>query len=439
MATLIAVMQILTAASILAIRYRSYGFGDPLFLFTGAFVLYNSSVLLQFAGDATQTGSFFTYIRIYSSHELILAGITSLFALFGMWISAVVLAFLQRRQTVYAPPVISAARSVRNLFWIGFAAVTLFLLVYVAVIIATVGLVNFLGSVRTGSDRINPSTVLGIGIPLPPLAIAGFAAMLLGYAVSPSKRRKRILTVVLTVFVLFNFLQGSRHLIAYLIIMAIGTYATFVPIKVTSPHKLILIGTVLYSVFVIVSKTRSTLISYFAGTVTLDQWFDLMRQFSWRWLLPVGNEFGGVYLTLLETVNASSPLLLGRTYIEAILYILPTRLYPGVKPVSLGHEFAISISQQYEWLAGIGFGFSPVAEAYLNLGLAGIPVAFMLLAFMLHRVGSLRRRGMAGVLVYLVLLGQMVNANRYSLDGVLQEAAFSVAIILFFLALARIR
>ena len=438
-AVLLAFAQVAVAGSILAVRYRRYGLGDPLSLFTVVFLVYNAGVLLQFAGDFAETGYRFVYVRSYSLNEIIRTGIASLLALLGLWVAAVLLSLLKEHRELQFPPVIRITKSVRRMFVLGLVTTIVYFLLYYGTVAMKVGITEFLGAARTGSARINPSTALGIGIPLSPLVVAGFAAMFWGYAIVPTSGRRWLMSIVVAIFVLLNFVQGSRHLVIYLFLMAVGTYVTFMSIRVISIRKLLFGGAASYIVFIVVSETRSTLIAYFAGHVALGEWTAKILQFSWKWLLPGGNEFGAVYVTLLETVNIPSPLLLGRTYLEAIFYILPTRLYPGVKPPDLGAEFAILLGRQFEWLTGVGFGFSPVAEAYLNVGLLGIPFVFALFAFILHWVGLLRRKGMTGNLIYIVLLGQMINANRYSLDGVLQEAAFSVAIVLMLCVLARSR
>jgi hypothetical protein len=322
----------------------------------------------------------------------------------------------------------------RAMFVLGFAAVTATLLLIVAVVVVTTGVGGFLAASRTGGERFNYSNVLGVGIPTTAFLIAGFACLLVPLFRLDSKPHRHAFAGMLLTFILFNFIQGSRHLVIYVAVMIVGAYATLCTERKLRLRTIVLLAAGGYAVFAYIAGIRALLPQFFSGRIGLADLAATSLSFSWEWLLPSHNEFAGPYVTLLDTLAYPQPQQHGMSYLGALLAILPTRFYPGAKPLSLGAQFAADTGFRIQSFAGSGFGFSPVAEAFTNFGYWGIPAVFFLLGLILLGLGGLRTRGDAGLLVYLVTLAQVVNANRFSLDGTLQELAFSIMTVLLLLA-----
>lgn len=439
----LAVLIVAFTLGTIAQRYRSWGLGDPVILFAAVFAIYNMSVLAEFAISAWGSGvQAIFFIDAYQPLDYFAkAGAASTLAAIGMFYAATLLPRWSRAPLSQVPlsPVKRPARAER-LFRVGAASVLGYMALTVLIIVATVGIVGFLSAARAGTARLNPSTALGIGIPLLPVAIAGIACMFVGVFSFGHRRRTITFLVLLVAFTLFNFIQGNRHLVIYALIMGCGAYFTLARPNRRMIGRLAVFVIVAYMVFVFVNGVRALLPAFFAGNVTSAELLERASDFSGYWLLPSNNEFGGPYYTLIDEVSYPREPQYGRTYLDALLSALPSKLYPGEKPPSVAQRFSAGFWERIGVLRGIGFGFSPVAEAFYNFRWVGIAFVFALWTVLFHLIGYVRTRGTAGVLVYLVLLAQTVNMNRYSLDGVMQEAAFSVIVVygLYLLAISRI-
>jgi len=427
----LALLIIAIAAWTARIRFNTWGAGDPLFLFAIFFALYNGSVLSEMGFAAIhELPAVFIYNAV-QFRDFFNAGSCSALAATGMLISAIILDRSERgRISNNLSGSVCSRGMASRLFWIGASTLIITILLAVVLVLITVGAREFLSSSRAGSyanpGRINPSLVLGIALPIIPFTIAGLGCMSLGVCLFPTRWKTKLFAALVVFFTLFNFIQGERHLVAYMVIIAAGAYATRFTLTRQRKRKIIFIAICTYLIFVVISGIRTILPDLFNKNATTNDLYRSFLSFSGSWMLPSNNEFVGPYFTLVDTLQNRTEPKLGKTYASAILYILPTKLYPGIKPESLGEEFAIMMSERISNPIVLGFGFSPVAEAILNFGWEGIMIIFAMLAAGMHWLGRLRQRGLVGLLIYLAILPQVINANRYSMDGVMQESAFSL-------------
>ena len=83
---------------------------------------------------------------------------------------------------------------------------------------------------------------------------------------------------------------------------------------------------------------------------------------------------GPLYSIVMHIVD-SPPLQLGSTYISQLGVLVPRALWPD-RPVDLSEAFA----REYmaDWTPGLGFGYSPYAEAVLNFGSYFAPLHFLI-------------------------------------------------------------
>jgi oligosaccharide repeat unit polymerase len=67
---------------------------------------------------------------------------------------------------------------------------------------------------------------------------------------------------------------------------------------------------------------------------------------------------------------------LGSTYLLELKNLIPRFIYPGDRPETLSEEF--SRENMINWFPGAGFGYSPFAEAYVNFGIVGGFLGFLI-------------------------------------------------------------
>lgn len=437
----IAALILMITAAIAILRYRTWGLGDPLLIFAVIFSIYNASMLMEYGVRTFSAPIIYYFGGVQSFDIFVHAGVSSTLAISGLLFGALLLSHRKSFSSGIGAGMLFGRKRAIKLFWMGFLLSVGAIITKLLIIRVSGGLNSYLSAVRigVGSYRINPSVALGIGIPLGPMEIVGIACMAICAYFFPSRGRRALFVVLLVLLTLFEFLQGNRHLVVYIWIIAIGAYTTFVEIKWRNLRTIVILGIVGYGLLAFVSGTRSVLPGFFSGENTVSDVINAASSFSWRGLRPSQTEFGGPFYSLVYTVNAPSALHLGGTYFNAALAILPTRLYPGIKSKGVAGDFAQSAQMRLPTLAGVGFGFSPVAEAYINYSFPGIPLVFFLVALGWHWVGTLRRKGFQGMLVYLVIVPECINFNRISLDGVLQETAFALIIVWIVFQLSKVR
>ena len=95
---------------------------------------------------------------------------------------------------------------------------------------------------------------------------------------------------------------------------------------------------------------------------------------------PANNEFGSPLVTVSEIVEfipARQEYRLGSTYLMVAANMVPLALWPG-RPHAPSEWYSATFYPSY-FESGGGFAFSPVAEAYLNFGYAGVALVFLLI------------------------------------------------------------
>ena len=118
----------------------------------------------------------------------------------------------------------------------------------------------------------------------------------------------------------------------------------------------------------------------------------------------------------------------GSSYVNGLFFFLPKKLYPGIKPRPIGNEFADEIASKFAsaYYPASGWGYSPVAEAYINFSFPGVLVIPVLWAIGLDLLERLRWRGLVGLICVTVLLPQTLNANRIDFLWTYTESLFAI-------------
>ncbi|HEY2746454.1 MAG TPA: hypothetical protein VGL86_17605 [Polyangia bacterium] len=139
---------------------------------------------------------------------------------------------------------------------------------------------------------------------------------------------------------------------------------------------------------------------------------------------PANIDAYGPYLTLIyttSTLRVPAELRWGATYTQALTLLPPRWMYPS-RPTPVGDEFAEEFLGK-DYYDNAGFGYSSVTEAYLNFGVVGPALVFVLvgLGFGALRAGLARRRGqLAAGLVYATAAPWILLTLRYPLAGVVK-------------------
>ncbi|HEX6751243.1 MAG TPA: O-antigen polysaccharide polymerase Wzy [Longimicrobium sp.] len=95
---------------------------------------------------------------------------------------------------------------------------------------------------------------------------------------------------------------------------------------------------------------------------------------------PANNEFGsplGTVSEIVEFIPSRVEYRLGSTYLMVAANMVPLVLWPG-RPLAPSEWYSATFYPSY-FESGGGFAFSPVAEAYLNFGYAGVVLVFLLI------------------------------------------------------------
>ena len=145
---------------------------------------------------------------------------------------------------------------------------------------------------------------------------------------------------------------------------------------------------------------------YYRGILTedLDEIkLHFLEHASWTWLDPGRSYFGAPFSNLtriLSEVPRSIPYVYGLTYLQTIVVILPSSLYPD-RPLSPAEWFSREFYPN-EYYAGGARGFFVVTEAYWNFGLFGVPVVLFVIGLFLRAlyVICIKERSIFGIIMY---------------------------------------
>lgn len=173
----------------------------------------------------------------------------------------------------------------------------------------------------------------------------------------------------------------------------------------------------LYFLFVILFVLRQTVFHPSGGQTSPDHFVAALLHA----LFPAGGEFGAPFWVFSAGIKlfAEDALVWGASYIDGIALVVPSFLYPGDKPVQL--DTALYMAVQPGNLAQLGstasFGYSPILEAWINFGVAGVFLVFFASGWCLQAIERTRMRtaGFAFVLFYLLILpiGQTFHRSTF--------------------------
>lgn len=287
--------------------------------------------------------------------------------------------------------------------------------------------------------RLNLLSNLRGNLPYTPFVYAGLA--LLTY----SQRTLRLISVqsglllvCLTTWVVLMLAQGDRRLLFYSILVFLTVYLNN---KTINSRRMLKYLVPLYILSALFQQTRFLIPLILNLKFSLSDAVNLVTgKFSAEWLLPGSTEFGGPYFSLLWYLQNDFEYLYGYTYLMSVPNILPRSLYPGEKPLTTSQAFANHIHDLYDphRQSVMGWGFSPVAESYINFGFIGIFFVFITFALLFKVIAKFKSNNRYGILIVAILVPQAFNLNRINFSSVIQECSLNLVVIVFAIIIVRI-
>jgi oligosaccharide repeat unit polymerase len=423
---LIAAICTFLSASVAFRRLTRHSSSDGLGIFAAFFTGYNGLLLLNIALAGGTRLDLATYPVSFSNPVYLGAGLLSLVAAVGLS-STNLLLDLFRSPGMPGRTAGSGLLTPTRLFTVG-------------VLLFVVGLTMlFQDYSRAGGyfslfnmDRTERYVLLSAAqgsLPYTSFVEIGFAMVAYADAISKRKAFRWALRCMLALWTVLLIAQGDRRLVAYVFIIVFAVRSTLrrSRLKVTLKRSLLVI--VAFVSVMTYGQLRFLIFGLAIGQMSTGEamtW--IAENASLSWAFPSEGEFAGPYITLLDAVDREKGLRGGETYLEAIPQILPRALYPGQKPESLANKFSAEMAGRGGLEIVSGWGFSPVAEAYINLGTVGVFCVFVLLAGFFVWFGRIRYRNPFSLVIYAALLPQALNANRVNFANVLQEVVFLLVV-----------
>jgi hypothetical protein len=406
------------------VRISKFGVVDPAAVFLAFFTGYNGVLLLRIAVGVTAGDLRMPYPVQHHPETYTDAAFLSFLASASIGITLLMLSTRKRKEPTIDPDELDRVSSSAGI--VGFLLAGLGLIFFFVNIIA-------IGGMRLALElpkikRMELMKEAGTFFPYVPVFSAGLVLLALAFW---RKRTRGSLIILLGAFGLWSMLSlllGDRTGIAYAILSIVGLFAVLYDWKLS--YKLVLGAVLVYMVFSVYSQVRWLIPKIGQGTMSAQQAKDWMQaNGAADWILPENNEFAGPYYSVVDAAEVSPALRWGNSYADSLLFFLPQGLYPGKKPLPLANEFALEIHNRYAtaYFPVSGWGYSPVAEAYVNFSWPGVVLVFAGWAWLFDSLEKFRWRSLTALLCVTMLLPQMQNANRINFLWVFTEGLFALA------------
>lgn len=250
-------------------------------------------------------------------------------------------------------------------------------------------------------------------------------AGLIGLALSV-KKNKHIYGVLCFMFIiaLFFFLGlGSRTMILLTCLPAFAIFIDKGYIKINKIQNLIIIGVVLFLFSPFFTNIRNYLIS--------DTPLYNLPKNSWAWS---NGETGTSFQISMDVVSSNVWTDADPTYTTSLLYILPSSIYNllvgDMKPLNLG-DWYVKYFYSYVYESGGGFGFSPIAQAWMNNGYVSIILVFGIIGFVVSYINK------TSFFKYL-LLALVIWFQRGAFNSVVTEFIYTSVLLIIIILLSKL-
>lgn len=247
-------------------------------------------------------------------------------------------------------------------------------------------------------------------------------AGLIGLALSVERNRdvKKILAIMITLSIFFFLGLGSRTMILLTCLPAIAVLIDRKFIRINKYNSIVIITIIFLSISPLFTNYRNYLIS--------DVSFSELPKNAWAWSNgETGTSFQiSVDVTSIQNWGEADP-----TYFTSFLYLFPSAIYEilrgEVKPLNLG-DWYVMYFYPYFYASGGGFGFSPIAQAWMNGGLISLVVVFFTIGLLFSYMNRT-------TLFKYLLLALVIWLQRGAFNSVISEFIYtSVLLLLIFLA-----
>jgi hypothetical protein len=263
----------------------------------------------------------------------------------------------------------------------------------------------------------------GLSYPYLAFVMPGIACLCYGSQVKDAKGRRFTSYGLVVLWCVLVLVQGDRRLALQAVLSVIAVLSVLRPNLFQVKFRTWLFMAAAYLLLSAFGNARSEITAVASGQSTATEAVEeLSSDWSDDFMLPEHTELAGPYLSLLSAVSDSTQHLYGSSYYESFLAVVPRFLYPGQKPPILSSEFASQVHRGGGSVSG--WGYNPVAEAFVNFGAAGVALLFIFWTLFFLIIGALRYRGASGVIIFSVLLSEGINANRIDFRNVYGESVY---------------
>jgi hypothetical protein len=392
------------------------GFLDPTAMFPAVFAAYNGVPLVRFLSEEVR--QHLTYPVKFEPETFFRAGLLS--ALGAIFIAITwALAKPPTRKTLLKP-------DLTGWFEVGTAFYAFGILLYLLQYMEIGGYWAALAISRPRRFEIMRET---LSLPYFGFVLVG---LVMNAAASGQELRKKVATILMTtLWCGMVMAQGDRRLFLQTVLAILGV-RMFLGLSRTTRLRLkhLVFVFFAYAALAVAGQFRELIPGLVASTRS-DQQKVIYSGNSNSWLAslePGNSELGGPFLSVLYNAEQVKEYLLGTSYLETIPTILPRIIYPS-KPPSLETLLSNEVSQSANFGFPVaGWGYSPIAEAFLNFGFVGVCLISSLWmgAFVvLNRLRDYRW----GIVTAAVFAPESINANRIDFRTVYLEVITSISAI----------
>ncbi len=419
-------------------RIKYFGLADALAIFSLFFASYNGILLLQVAMNIQSSYVVnMPYPIIFSTIIYEKAGIASFLAAFGLLIGGMLSLTITAGNNVYDKPKDNSFSNI--FFYVGFLTFSLGILL-LFINYQRIGGFFYALSLSRGVRMDLLSQTRG-NLPYESFAFSGLALMYYSYFIQKNCVIKYVTHAAIFIWFILMFTQGDRRFIIYSLMIILGIAESFYRKQIKLNMRSLFIIFSIYIFFTFIANVRWIFPFLLRNQMSLKDAINwIVEHISFEWVLPAKNEFAGPYFTLLYSLKYPQGKMYGTSYLSSLIHWLPRSLYPGEKPLTIAQEFALQIYKQFTpgRESVIGWGYSPVAEAFNNFGSLGVLFIFVILGFMLGYLEKIRHKGSAGLVIYAVFLPEVINLNRINFSSVVGELVFNIGALVAVLILCNI-
>ncbi|SHF72125.1 oligosaccharide repeat unit polymerase [Caldanaerobius fijiensis DSM 17918] len=409
-------------------RSKQFGLADPLLIFLSFFAAYNGLILIQFAFEFNKDLLISKiYPLTFKSSTVIYAGYLGIIALVGLIIGEKLSELFIKRQKIQIFTEKEYVIKRNALLYTGIVMYCTGLMLFFLNYQRVGGFFHYI-SLQRGAGMTLLSQVRG-SLPYSSFIFPGIAIVYYNFFNTKDKKILYISLLFLLLWIILMIIQGDRRYLAYSLIIIYGIWIIQKNIKVRINKKIVFYAIIIYICLTFFAQVRFLISPIMNNEMKIQDGITwITEHININWFLPGENEFAGPYFTLLYSIENRSKLLYGSSYVNSIANILPRSLYPGPKPPTIAQDFALFIHNSYmsNFPFVIGWGYSPVAEAYNNFGLFGIFIIFIIYGLILSFIRVFKRKGLFGILIYSMILPELMNFNRIDFSSILQELFFNI-------------